>query len=64
MGAGSVGPIERDRRTRQFLRNGSQREVVVDVTKGKLDFGPWERIFYGEFDGRRDKRILIKIIGE
>jgi secondary thiamine-phosphate synthase enzyme len=40
------------------------REVVVAVTRGKLDFGPWERIFYGEFDGRRDKRVLIKIIGE
>ncbi|OGS07168.1 MAG: secondary thiamine-phosphate synthase enzyme [Elusimicrobia bacterium RIFOXYA12_FULL_51_18] len=40
------------------------REVVVAVTKGKLDFGPWEQIFYGEFDGRRDKRILVKIIGE
>jgi secondary thiamine-phosphate synthase enzyme len=40
------------------------REVVVAVTGGKLDFGPWERIFYGEFDGRRRKRVLIKIIGE
>ncbi|OPX17649.1 hypothetical protein BXT86_05375 [candidate division WOR-3 bacterium 4484_100] len=40
------------------------REVVVAVTDGKLDFGPWEQIFYGEFDGRRDKRVLIKIIGE
>jgi thiamine phosphate synthase YjbQ (UPF0047 family) len=40
------------------------REVVVAVTRGKLDFGPWEQIFYGEFDGRRDKRVLIKIIGE
>ncbi len=40
------------------------REVVVAVTEGKLDFGPWEQIFYGEFDGRRRKRILIKIIGE
>lgn len=40
------------------------REVVVAVTKGKLDFGPWEQIFYGEFDGRRDKRVLVKIIGE
>ena len=40
------------------------REVVVAITKGKLDFGPWERIFYGEFDGRRKKRVLIKIIGE
>ena len=40
------------------------REVVVAVTDGALDFGPWEQIFYGEFDGRRKKRILIKIIGE
>ena len=40
------------------------REVVVAVTKGKLDLGPWEQIFYGEFDGRRNKRVLIKIIGE
>ena len=40
------------------------REVVVAITNGKLDFGPWEQIFYGEFDGRRKKRILIKIIGE
>lgn len=40
------------------------REVVVAVTNGRLDFGPWEQIFYGEFDGRRKKRILIKIIGE
>jgi secondary thiamine-phosphate synthase enzyme len=40
------------------------REVVVAITGGKLDFGPWEQIFYGEFDGRRRKRILVKIIGE
>ena len=40
------------------------REVVVAVTNGKLDFGPWEQIFYGEFDGKRRKRILVKIIGE
>jgi secondary thiamine-phosphate synthase enzyme len=40
------------------------REVVVAVTAGKLDFGPWEQIFYGEFDGRRRKRVLVKIIGE
>ena len=40
------------------------REVVVAVTKGRLDFGPWEQIFYGEFDGRRRKRVLVKIIGE
>ena len=40
------------------------REVVVAVTSGRLDFGTWERIFYGEFDGRRRKRVLVKIIGE
>jgi secondary thiamine-phosphate synthase enzyme len=40
------------------------REVVVAITKGTLDFGPWEQIFYGEFDGRRRKRVLVKIIGE
>ena len=40
------------------------REVVVAVTNGRLDFGPWEQIFYGEFDGRRNKRVLVKIIGE
>ncbi|RME24898.1 MAG: YjbQ family protein [Deltaproteobacteria bacterium] len=40
------------------------REVVVAVTKGRLDLGPWERIFYGEFDGRRPKRVLVKVIGE
>jgi secondary thiamine-phosphate synthase enzyme len=40
------------------------REVVVAVTEGKLDFGPWEQIFYGEFDGRRPKRALVKVIGE
>ncbi len=40
------------------------REVVVAITEGKLDFGPWEQIFYGEFDGKRPKRVLVKIIGE
>jgi secondary thiamine-phosphate synthase enzyme len=40
------------------------REVVVAITNGKLDFGPWEQIFYGEFDGRRNKRILVKVLGE
>ena len=40
------------------------REVVVAITNGSLDFGPWEQIFYGEFDGRRSKRVLVKIIGE
>ncbi len=40
------------------------REVVIAITKGKLDFGPWEQVFYGEFDGRRPKRVLVKVIGE
>lgn len=40
------------------------REVVVAITRGKLDFGPWEQIFYGEFDGRRPKRVLVKVIGD
>jgi len=40
------------------------REVVVAITKGQLDFGPWEQIFYGEFDGKRSKRVLVKVIGE
>ena len=40
------------------------REVVVAITNGRLDFGRWEQIFYGEFDGKREKRILVKIIGE
>ena len=47
--------------TEEAIR-GSQ--VVVAITKGKLDFGTWERIFYGEFDGRRKKRVLVKVIGE
>ncbi len=40
------------------------REVVVAITEGRLDFGPWEQVFYGEFDGRRPKRVLVKVIGE
>ncbi len=40
------------------------REVVIAVTEGRLDFGPWEQVFYGEFDGRRPKRVLVKVIGE
>jgi secondary thiamine-phosphate synthase enzyme len=40
------------------------REVIVAISNGKLDFGPWEQIFYGEFDGRRNKRVLVKVIGE
>ena len=64
--------VERYRHNRTGEDNGDAhlkrtimgREVVVAVTKGKLDFGPWERIFYGEFDGQRRKRVLVKIIGE
>ena len=65
-------PIGRYRHNRTGEDNGDAhlkrqvmgREVVVAVTNGRLDFGPWERIFYGEFDGRRRKRVLVKIIGE
>lgn len=65
-------PISRYRHNRTGEDNGDAhlkrqimgREVVVAITDGELDFGPWERIFYGEFDGRRRKRVLIKIIGE
>ena len=46
-----------------FKRQIMGREVVVAITNGKLDFGPWEQIFYGEFDGRRKKRALVKVIG-
>ncbi len=65
-------PISQYRHNRTGEDNGDAhhkrqimgREVVIAVTDGKLDFGPWERIFYGEFDGRRQKRVLVKIIGE
>jgi len=65
-------PISRYRHNRTGEDNGDAhhkrqimgREVVVAVTDGKLDLGPWEQIFYGEFDGRRKKRVLVKIIGE
>ncbi len=65
-------PISRYRHNRTGEDNGDAhlkrqimgREVVVAITGGKLDFGPWEQIFYGEFDGRRPKRVLVKIIGE
>jgi len=64
-------PVSRYLHNRTFEDNGDAhlkrqvmgRDVVVAVTDGKLDFGPWEQIFYGEFDGRRKKRVLIKIIG-
>ena len=48
----------------RIVRASGVREVVVSITAGKLDLGPWEQIFYGEFDGRRDKRVLVKVIGE
>jgi secondary thiamine-phosphate synthase enzyme len=65
-------PIDRYRHNRTGEDNGDAhlkrqimgREVVVAITGGRLDFGTWERIFYGEFDGRRKKRVLVKIIGE
>ena len=65
-------PVSRYRHNRTGEDNGDAhlkrqimgREVVVAITKGKLDFGPWEQIFYGEFDGRRKKRVLVKIIGD
>ncbi len=65
-------PVERYRHNRTGEDNGDAhlkrqvmgREVVVAVTDGKLDFGPWEQVFYGEFDGRRRKRVLVKIIGQ
>lgn len=65
-------PVGRYRHNRTGEDNGDAhlkrqimgREVVVAVTSGKLDFGPWEQIFYGEFDGRRKKRVLVKIIGD
>jgi secondary thiamine-phosphate synthase enzyme len=65
-------PVSRYRHNRTGEDNGDAhlkrqvmgREVVVAVTGGELDFGPWEQIFYGEFDGRRPKRVLVKIIGE
>ncbi len=65
-------PVSRYRHNRTGEDNGDAhlkrqvmgREVVVAVTNGRLDFGPWEQMFYGEFDGRRRKRVLVKIIGE
>jgi secondary thiamine-phosphate synthase enzyme len=71
-----LAPFDASAQTYQHNRTGEDnadahmkrqimgREVVVAVTKGKLDFGPWEQIFYGEFDGRRPKRVLVKVIGE
>jgi secondary thiamine-phosphate synthase enzyme len=65
-------PVSRYLHNRTFEENADAhlkrqimgREVVIAVTDGELDFGPWEQIFYGEFDGKRDKKVLIKIIGE
>ncbi|HOU52347.1 MAG TPA: secondary thiamine-phosphate synthase enzyme YjbQ [Myxococcota bacterium] len=65
-------PVSRYRHNRTGEDNGDAhlkrqvmgREVVIAVTGGRLDFGPWEQVFYGEFDGRRRKRVLVKIIGE
>jgi secondary thiamine-phosphate synthase enzyme len=71
-----LAPFDASAKTYQHNRTGEDnadahmkrqimgREVVVAITRGKLDFGPWEQIFYGEFDGRRNKRVLVKVIGE
>ena len=71
-----LAPFDASPKTYQHNRTGEDnadahhkrqimgREVVVAVTEGRLDFGPWEQIFYGEFDGRRPKRVMVKIIGE
>ena len=71
-----LAPFDASPKTYQHNRTGEDnadahlkrqimgREVVVAITEGKLDFGPWEQIFYGEFDGRRPKRVLVKVIGE
>jgi secondary thiamine-phosphate synthase enzyme len=56
--------VGEDNADAHLKRSVMGREVVAAITNGKLDFGPWEQIFYGEFDGRRKKRVLVKIIGE
>jgi secondary thiamine-phosphate synthase enzyme len=56
--------VGEDNADAHLKRSVMGREVVVAITEGKLDFGPWEQIFYGEFDGQRKKRVLVKIIGE
>ena len=61
---GAPNSVGEDNTDAHLKRQVMRTEVVVAVTKGKLDFGPWEQIFYGEFDGRRRKRVLVKIIGE
>ncbi len=61
---GDSNPVGEDIADGHLKRQVMGREVVVAVTEGKLDFGPWEQIFYGEFDGKRRKRVLVKIIGE
>jgi secondary thiamine-phosphate synthase enzyme len=60
---GTTAPAE-DNADAHLKRQVMGREVVVAITDGKLDFGPWEQIYYAEFDGRRKKRVLVKIIGE
>jgi len=61
---GAPDSVGKDNADAHLKRQVMGREVVVAATEGRLDFGPWEQIFYGEFDGRRKKRVLVKIIGE
>ena len=61
---GREGAKGQCRRPSEKTGHGARRAAVVAVTNGRLDFGTWERIFYGEFDGRRRKRVFVKIIGE
>jgi secondary thiamine-phosphate synthase enzyme len=64
MGFVNITPTVEDNADAHMKRQVMGREVVVAITNGRLDFGPWEQIFYGEFDGRRPKRVLVKLIGE
>jgi thiamine phosphate synthase YjbQ (UPF0047 family) len=61
---GAPNSVGEDSTDAHLKRQVMRREVVVAITKCKLDFSPWEQIFYGEFDGKRKKRVLVKIIGE
>lgn len=59
-----IGKLSEDNADAHMKRTIMGREVVCAITEGRLDFGPWEQIFYGEMDGRRRKRVLVKVIGQ